>query len=320
MNDVFSATATRYWGAIDDLATAIDRGDTSIGLPPYNGGLFDRERTPLLGKVRLGDQVMADVIDALSFEQTFGGRRYISYRDLSVQQLGSIYERLLERELVRDGDKIVVRPNVFARKRSGSYFTPHDLVHVIVEETVEPLVQARLDDFAGASDELITRGLTGKDRIGTLERLDPAERILEMRICDPAMGSGHFLVGLVDYLADRVISVMAEAEALVEDYASPLTRRIDEVRQTIIDNAGSTTVTSYGVLCSNAASTAWTATRWPSSWPRFPSGCTPLPPARRSASSITICAAATASSVAGSATPSTSRCKGVTGRSFYTMH
>ena len=39
------------------------------------------------------------------------------------------------------------------------------------------------------------------------------------------MGSGHFLVGLVDYLADRVISVMAEAEALVDGYASPLTRR-----------------------------------------------------------------------------------------------
>ena len=237
LNDVFSATATRYWSAIDDLATAIDRGDASIGLPPYNGGLFDRERTPLLGKVRLGDQVMADVVDALSFEQTGGGRRYINYRDLSVQQLGSIYERLLERELVRDHDKVVVRPNVFARKGSGSYFTPHDLVSVILKETVEPLVQARLDDFAGAADELITRGLTGKDRIAILEPLDPAERILELRICDPAMGSGHFLVGLVDYLADRVITVMAEAETLVDDYASPLTKRIDEVRQTILDNA-----------------------------------------------------------------------------------
>ena len=62
---------------------------------------------------------MADVIDALSFEQTPGGRRYINYRDLSVQQLGSIYERLLERELIRDGETIVVRPDVFARKGSG---------------------------------------------------------------------------------------------------------------------------------------------------------------------------------------------------------
>ena len=237
LHDAFSATATRYWSAVDDLATAIDQGDAAIGLPPYNGGLFDRARTPLLSAVRLGDQVMADIIDALSFEQAPGGRRYINYRDLSVQQLGSIYERLLERELVREGETIVVRPNIFARKGSGSYFTPHDLVHLILRETIEPLIQSRVDEFTNASEEVAARGLTDRDRIATLERLDPAERILELRICDPAMGSGHFLVGLVDYLADRVISVMAEAEALVDGYASPLTRRIDDVRQTILDNA-----------------------------------------------------------------------------------
>ena len=51
------------------------------------------------------------------------------------------------------------------------------------------------------------------------------------------MGSGHFLVNLVDHLADRVITAMAEAEALVDDYISPLTERIDVIRNTIIDNA-----------------------------------------------------------------------------------
>ena len=43
--DVFSGRAARYWSAIDDLCRAIDQGDASIGLPPYNGGLFDRDRT-----------------------------------------------------------------------------------------------------------------------------------------------------------------------------------------------------------------------------------------------------------------------------------
>ena len=68
-DDIFSTTAARYWSAIDDLCRAIDQGDSSIGLPPYNGGLFDRERTPLLGRIRLDDQIMADVIDALSFQK-----------------------------------------------------------------------------------------------------------------------------------------------------------------------------------------------------------------------------------------------------------
>ena len=74
-DDVFSASAAPYWAAIDDLCRAIDQGDASIGLPPYNGGLFDRDRTPLLGRIRLGDEVMAKTIDALSFEQTPVGRR-----------------------------------------------------------------------------------------------------------------------------------------------------------------------------------------------------------------------------------------------------
>ena len=70
-----------------------------------------------------------------------------------------------------------------------------------------------------------------------MQQLDPAERLLELKICDPAMGSGHFLVNLVDHLADRVITALAEAEASVDDYISPLTERIDVIRNTIIDNA-----------------------------------------------------------------------------------
>ena len=207
-DDTFSTTAARYWAVIDELCRAIDQGDASIGLPPYNGGLFDRERTPLLARIRLGDQVMADVIDVLSFEKTDQGRRYINYRDLSVQQLGSIYERLLEHEIVREHDQIFIRPNVFARKASGSYYTPTDLVGLILKETVGPLVEART-----------------------------AEQILELKICDPAMGSGHFLVSLVDYLADRVITAMAEAEAAEDGYVSPLTDRINTIRSRIERNA-----------------------------------------------------------------------------------
>ncbi len=235
--DVFSTTAARYWSAFDDLCRAIDAGDPSIGLPPYNGGLFDRDRTPLLSHVRLGDAVMADVIDALSFERHGPTRRYINYRDLGVQQLGSIYERLLEREVVREDGNIVVRPNVFARKDSGSYYTPDDLVDLIVREAVGPLADARIEAFAAKAADVASSQMPEDRRLGRLKRLDPAEQLLELKVCDPAMGSGHFLVNLVDYLADRVIEAMAEAEALVDGYLSPLVERIDGIRNTIMDNA-----------------------------------------------------------------------------------
>ena len=236
-DDVFSGSAAQYWSIIDDLCRAIDKGDASIGLPPYNGGLFDQQRTPLLGRVRLSDAVISKVIDTLSFEQTSEGRRYINYRDLGVQQLGSIYERLLEQEIIRDGDQIVIRPNIFARKDSGSYYTPDDLVGLIVTETLDPLVQTRLDAFTAEASELATNSLSEDLRMGKLRRLDPAEKLLELKVCDPAMGSGHFLVNLVDHLTDQVITAMAEAEATLDGYISPLTERIDSIRNTIMANA-----------------------------------------------------------------------------------
>ncbi|WP_127966741.1 Eco57I restriction-modification methylase domain-containing protein [Agrobacterium sp. RS6] len=238
-NDVFSTTASRYWAVIEDLTRAIDKGDASIGLPPYNGGLFDAERTPLLARVRIGDAVMAEIIDALSFDRAEGDRRYINYRDLSVQQLGSIYERLLERELIREGPLVDVRPNLFARKNSGSYYTPDDLVRLIVRETLEPLIADRIDAFRQQVDELATDIRPVDRRLALLDRFDPAVRLLDLKICDPAMGSGHFLVSLVDYLTDQVIAALAEAEAMVDwgDYISPLAERIANIRRTILANA-----------------------------------------------------------------------------------
>ena len=235
--DTFAETLSTYWSAIDGLCRAIDQGEVSIGLPPYNGGLFDRKRAPLLDHIRLGDRVMADVIDALSFEQGPTGRRYINYRDLGVRQLGSIYERLLEHELAPDGDGVAVRPNIFARKGSGSYYTPDDLVGLIVEETIGPLVQARTDAFEAEAGQMPADGPERERAVARLAALDPAEKILELKVCDPAMGSGHFLVSLVDYLADGVIAGMAEAEALAEGYVSPLVGRIQAIRDRIVANA-----------------------------------------------------------------------------------
>ncbi len=238
-NDAFSETATRYWTMLDDLCRAINKGDRSLGLHPCNGGLFDPERTPLLAKIRLGDAVMANTIDALSFEQTRDGRKYINYRNLTVQQLGSIYEQLLEYEVVREGNDIVVCPNAFVRKSSGSYYTPDDLVTLIIEETVGPLVERKMSAFREKIEECSAGNMEESHRLGAIMRADPAERILDLKICDPAMGSGHFLVSLVDYLADQIIAAMAEAEALVESgrYVSPLREGIELIRSTILGNA-----------------------------------------------------------------------------------
>src|ERR1700730_16931751 len=98
---------------------------------------------------------------------------------------------------------------------------------------------ARIETFSAKVREHEADNQPEDHRLGILEGNDPAERLLELKICDPAMGSGHFLVNLVDYLSDQVITAMAEAQALVTfiDYVSPLIARIAAIRRTILRNA-----------------------------------------------------------------------------------
>ena len=237
--DVFSTSAGKIWAHVADLARIIDKGDTSVGIPPYNGGLFAGDGTPLLDSIRIPDSVMASTLDALSYERSSGERRYINYRDLSVQQLGSIYERLLEFEVVRDDTgALAVRPNLFARKNSGSYYTPDELVGLILDQTIEPLIKERLHAFRIALGKLDPKD-SEDNQCRELADADPAEAILKLRVCDPAMGSGHFLVSLVDTLADHVLNALAEATALAGDlaYVSPLATKIEDIRRTILKNA-----------------------------------------------------------------------------------
>ncbi|MEO6092899.1 MAG: hypothetical protein ABIT04_11700 [Novosphingobium sp.] len=240
--DSFSTVAKTIWNRFADLAEMIDKGDPSVGLPPYNGGLFNGENTPLLKTIALSDDVMAEALDILSFEQRAGQRRYINYRDLSVQQLGSIYERLLEFELIRDeAGSVDVRPNIFARKNSGSYYTPDDLVLLILDETLAPLIQDAMDGFTAALANRDKRH-DEERQLFELQKADPAKAITRLRICDPAMGSGHFLVSLVDRLTNHTLDAIAEASAMTRDlagleYESPVAEEIRKVRGTIRHNA-----------------------------------------------------------------------------------
>ncbi|MEP6393704.1 MAG: hypothetical protein ABJ045_09445 [Alteripontixanthobacter sp.] len=240
--DTFSDTAPNLWNYFSTLTTIIDKGDPTLGVPPYNGGLFSETQTPLLNQIRLGDAVMAEALDILSFEQRDGNRRYINYRDLSVQQLGSIYERLLEFELTRHGGGAVdIRPNIFARKNSGSYYTPDELVLLILDETLEPLIGDAMEAFKKALGERDAKRPADQQSV-RLQKDDPAGAITRLRICDPAMGSGHFLVSLVDRLTNHALDAIAEAAVLaktagLEEYESPIAEDIRKIRATIQHNA-----------------------------------------------------------------------------------
>ena len=229
-----SERSTEYWSRLETIFGAIAEGDDQLGIPPYNGGLFDPANAPLLARVRLPDTVTGEIIFLLSHRVASSAHprpRYINYRDLSVQQLGSIYESILEYAVEADAHGgIQPRPDNSARHRSGSYYTPEDLVGLIIERAVGPLVDECVARFAEAA----ATGISGKG----LAALDPATRLLDLKIVDPAMGSGHFLVSLVDWLSDKVLKATADAEIEAGgEYTSPLVERIAVLRADILQRA-----------------------------------------------------------------------------------
>ena len=171
----FSDHMKAYWSRLDGVFHAIGKGDDSLGIPPYNGGLFDPALAPLLKRIELPDSVVAEVVFRLSHVDIGDGRpKYINYRDLSVQQLGSVYERILEHGLKFEEGRVVVAENPAARKTSGSYYTPEELVTLIIERAVGPLVSERLEAFAAkaaalandtrSKDLRVYRALTARSR------------------------------------------------------------------------------------------------------------------------------------------------------------
>ena len=238
-----------------------------------------------------------------------GSRRFISYRDMSVQQLGSIYERLLEREPVRnDEGRVEVRLNSYARKDSGSFFTPQELVDLIVDRTLKPLAEERLTGFKEKSEELRSDRRPISERRADLMRLDPAEAVLELKVLDPAMGSGHFLVTAVDFLSDQIADLVEEAPSvpdwLEDEYVSPLVGRVDSIRRDIVTRARESGWTideaaahgpgdhkADGAEAVHLRRGQEPADRW--SWRRCRCGCTASRWARRCRSWTITCAAGT---------------------------
>lgn len=210
----------RLWESAQALFRLIHYGcrTTDLVVPAYNGALFRPESVALLNALRVPDDAMAEVIRLLSLTPATKdrGRERISYRDLDVEQLGAVYEGLLEFEPrvasepmveVRYKDQLAVIParerrdytvlRQFApghfylgrgagRKTTGSYYTPQPLVEFLVKRTLEPLVEEK-----------------------------SADEILDLRVVDAAMGSGAFLVGACSFLAEAYARALQREQSAI---------------------------------------------------------------------------------------------------------
>jgi len=200
-----SQTRTRLYEDIRELCHLINGTDekknTEFSVPRYNGGLFDTNRHPLLEKWRVCDAVLSDVLRGLMFnpqperDKPALPIETVDFSDLRVQQLGSIYEGLMEHHFHRAEKTLKLVADKAERRQTGTYYTPDHIVKYIVEHTVGPLL-ADIDQ----------REVVKNARATGLKDNSFADAALALNILDPAMGSGHFLVDATTYLAEEIAS------------------------------------------------------------------------------------------------------------------
>ena len=224
------------WTDLCDLCRLINQGSESLGIYAYNGGLFDPQLHPLLEHWQIGDRYLAEALRLLACTDVEGRRGFLDYSALDVRELGSIYEGLLEHKLTRKDGELVWEKDRSQRKKTGSYYTPEYIVQYIVEQTVGPLVDEIQSDLQANLDELTekirrARGENRKLLTKKKDKLlrDTRQRVLDLKVLDPAMGSGHFLVSACDYVARRIAELEAElAGEETEEAVQALKRTVAE--------------------------------------------------------------------------------------------
>ncbi len=179
----YSERSDRLYSILRALFRIVDEGEPAFRVNAYNGGLFSPSEHPYFEGRSIPDPQIAPAIDLLSRIDC----EFVDFRELSVRHLGTIYEKLLAYQLAEEGGKLILEESPL-KHRSGSYFTPERVVDAIIARTLEPVLQM-------VSDELSAAGLSGAKAL---------ERFLALSVCDPAAGSGHFLVAAVEYIAQFI--------------------------------------------------------------------------------------------------------------------
>ncbi|GAA4207263.1 N-6 DNA methylase [Streptosporangium oxazolinicum] len=177
-------------------------GHRKLGLPGL-GGLFDDTAAdaPLHG-LSLSNVHLLEAVRHLDRVRDADSARWrqVDYRNMGAEELGSIYESLLElvpKHSAVDRTFELVNRLGNDRKKTGSYYTPSSLIETLLDSTLDPVI-----DDAQKRGEL---------KASAASEPDPAEAIvtelLSLTVCDPACGSGHFLVAAARRIAKRVAAV-----------------------------------------------------------------------------------------------------------------
>ena len=194
----------RYEG-IKIVFRALAHGQPTLGLPAL-GGLFAAGMLPHLETARLRNRAFMEALYRLSWLPGKTGVAPVNWRAMETEELGSVYESLLELQpqLGDDGKTLVFASESAEqkgnqRKTTGSYYTPDSLVQALLDTALDPVLEKT-----------------------EVKSVDPVASLLKLTVIDPACGSGHFLLAAARRIATRVARIRAEGTPSLADFRHAL--------------------------------------------------------------------------------------------------
>ncbi len=191
------------WLSLRIVFRALSSGQSRLALPAL-GGLFAETQCPDLDSAALANRDLLAAMRQLRWSSASGSLTAIDYRNMGPEELGSVYESLLELVPQLDlpartfdfiGEASGKSTSGNDRKKSGSYYTPDSLVQELIKSALDPVIADRL----------------------AAQPHRPIEALLSITVCDPSCGSGHFLLAAARRLAEKLAELRAPDGAVRPD-------------------------------------------------------------------------------------------------------
>ncbi|MEB3353659.1 MAG: N-6 DNA methylase, partial [Cyanobacteriota bacterium] len=190
----------------------LGRGGSGLGLPGL-GGLFGEQQCPDLDQAQLSNAALLEAVRAIGwfYDEQSQSRTRINYQALNTEEFGSVYESLLELHPQISGSGASLRFSLGGvagseRKTSGSYYTPEELVRLLILSALLPVMRDRLSQASSPEEK--------------------AAALLAIRVLDPACGSGHFLLAAARRLALELARILAGDDEPSEELRRQCLRRV----------------------------------------------------------------------------------------------
>jgi hypothetical protein len=179
---------TDLYESLKVLFLKLREGYAPLGIPGMGSFLFSDDSTPDLDDAFLANQDLLDAFRNLCYTEDTSGRggsirRPVDFGSLGSDELGSVYESLLELHPKIDTDEgpfTLGTASGNERKTTGSYYTPTSLINCLLDSALDPVVHASID---------------------VPDRAEAERKLLNLKVCDPACGSGHFLIAAAERMA-----------------------------------------------------------------------------------------------------------------------